>query len=706
MKQLIRNAKQIVILLLVISLVGCDEDTVILPQITSGFTYTIDEDTRTVTFINTSENANSYTWSFGDQAATTSTLNNPIFTYAIGVYTVVLTATNVAGASATFEDTIIFLDVEIPLITLIGDSTMNVTLGDLFTDPGATALDEVDGDLTANIVVGGDTVDTNVEGTYTITYDVSDTQGNTALQVERIVIVAAISCVAEAEGSLSASNLNLTFMSDPTASVINDGADFSWIDNPDFDNTENASCKVGQITKLGNNPWDNTQIDLDAKLDFNANTGLKIKVWSSVANSEVRIKLEEIGNPGNNIEQFLTTTVTSGWEELTFPFTAADSNKFDKIVMFFDLNANNTDTYYFDDLMLYGTGNGGGTSCTMDATQSLNASNFDLTFMSDPTASIINDGADFSWIDNPDFDNTENASCKVGQIIKLGNNPWDNTQIDLDAKLDFNANTGLKIKVWSGLADTQVRIKLEEIGNPGNNVEQELTTSLTSGWEELTFPFSTADSGKFNKIVIFFDLDENNTDTYYFDDLKLYGTGGGGGGGGGGTCPTPPAGEFIADGDFEVNGDCWVLFDNGGTTTISTSVSNGGGTNSGQIQTGQGANPGIKQERFGVGTILPNTTYVVSFDIKADAANPLADGAVFQAFTFSEPADGSGLPAAQHVLIAGDSNVAATWTPRSYTFTTAGNVDGGMSLLFELVCGGAATCGGIINIDNVSLTIQ
>ncbi|MFT4804596.1 MAG: PKD repeat protein, partial [Psychroserpens sp.] len=325
MKQLIRNAKQIVILLLVISLVGCDEDTVILPQITSGFTYTIDEDTRTVTFINTSENANSYTWSFGDQAATTSTLNNPIFTYAIGVYTVVLTATNVAGASATFEDTIIFLDVEIPLITLIGDSTMNVTLGDLFTDPGATALDEVDGDLTANIVVGGDTVDTNVEGTYTITYDVSDTQGNAALQVERIVIVAAISCVAEAEGSLSASNLNLTFMSDPTASVINDGADFSWIDNPDFDNTENASCKVGQITKLGNNPWDNTQIDLDAKLDFNANTGLKIKVWSSVANSEVRIKLEETGNPGNNIEQFLTTSLTSGWEELTFPFTAADS---------------------------------------------------------------------------------------------------------------------------------------------------------------------------------------------------------------------------------------------------------------------------------------------------------------------------------------------------------------------------------------------
>jgi hypothetical protein len=140
----------------------------------------------------------------------------------------------------------------------------------------------------------------------------------------------------------------MTFMSDQTANIIEDGGDFEWIDNPDSDNAVNASCKVGKITKLGNNPWDNNQIDLDAKLDFNANAGLKIKVWSALANTEVRIKLEEIGNPDNKTEQFLTTSVTSGWEELTFPFAAADSDKFNKIVIFFDLNAENTDTYYFE----------------------------------------------------------------------------------------------------------------------------------------------------------------------------------------------------------------------------------------------------------------------------------------------------------------------------------------------------------------------
>ena len=166
-----------------------------------------------------------------------------------------------------------------------------------------------------------------------------------------------------------------------------------------------------------------------------------------------------------------------------------------------------------------------------------------------------------SWVDNPDYDNTVNTSCKVGKVVKANNNPWDNNQYDLDAKLDFVANTGLKIKVWSARANTEVLLKLEEIGNAGNNVEKFLTTSVTSGWEELTFPFSAGDSGKFDRVVIFFDLNANNTDTYYFDDLKLYGNGSGGGGGGGGNVD----GDISSNGGFET-GDLegWTLYDNGG----------------------------------------------------------------------------------------------------------------------------------------------
>lgn len=78
---------------------------------------------------------------------------------------------------------------EQPVITLIGNSTINLTTGDSFTDPGATAADPEDGDITSDIVTSGDTVNANAAGTYVIAYDVQDSQGLAADQVLRTVIV-------------------------------------------------------------------------------------------------------------------------------------------------------------------------------------------------------------------------------------------------------------------------------------------------------------------------------------------------------------------------------------------------------------------------------------------------------------------------------------------------------------------------------------
>ena len=59
-------------------------------------------------------------------------------------------------------------------------------LGSIYTDAGATAVDNIDGDITANIVRYS-TVDVNTVGTYTVTYNVSDAAGNAATQVSRTV---------------------------------------------------------------------------------------------------------------------------------------------------------------------------------------------------------------------------------------------------------------------------------------------------------------------------------------------------------------------------------------------------------------------------------------------------------------------------------------------------------------------------------------
>jgi len=75
-----------------------------------------------------------------------------------------------------------------PVITLLGDAQIMLTVGDTYTDAGATANDSEDGNITANIVSHG-MVDTSTEGNYTITYDVTDSDGNSAPSVSRIVKV-------------------------------------------------------------------------------------------------------------------------------------------------------------------------------------------------------------------------------------------------------------------------------------------------------------------------------------------------------------------------------------------------------------------------------------------------------------------------------------------------------------------------------------
>jgi hypothetical protein len=76
-----------------------------------------------------------------------------------------------------------------PVITLLGNSAMDITINSTFTDPGATATDDHDGNISGDIIVGGDNVNTAALGTYRITYDVSDEFGNNAQQVVRTVNV-------------------------------------------------------------------------------------------------------------------------------------------------------------------------------------------------------------------------------------------------------------------------------------------------------------------------------------------------------------------------------------------------------------------------------------------------------------------------------------------------------------------------------------
>jgi hypothetical protein len=75
-----------------------------------------------------------------------------------------------------------------PVITLNGSAGVVCCNGSAYTDQGATATDDVDGDLTSQITVNN-TVNANANGTYTVTYNVTDKAGNAAEEVTRTVTV-------------------------------------------------------------------------------------------------------------------------------------------------------------------------------------------------------------------------------------------------------------------------------------------------------------------------------------------------------------------------------------------------------------------------------------------------------------------------------------------------------------------------------------
>ncbi|WP_296385131.1 immunoglobulin-like domain-containing protein [Winogradskyella sp.] len=110
---------------------------------------------------------------------------------AAGVYQVTYNVSDVAGNAATevVRTVTVTADTTAPVITLTGASTINFEQGDSYADQGATATDNIDGNLTSSIVVGGDTVNTNIVGSYVITYNVSDNAGNAAVEVTRTVNV-------------------------------------------------------------------------------------------------------------------------------------------------------------------------------------------------------------------------------------------------------------------------------------------------------------------------------------------------------------------------------------------------------------------------------------------------------------------------------------------------------------------------------------
>jgi hypothetical protein len=200
---------------------------------------------------------------------------------------------------------------------------------------------------------------------------------------------------------------------------------------------------------------------------------------------------------------------------------------YNKASIFFNFGTAGTGkTYYFDDL-----------NYTVDTTPvpvvvppvSAAVISFDETT---PPALIGFGGAEDSTV----VADPTNAANKVAKVVKAaGSQVWAGTTVsnlanNAIARIGFSAtDKTMTVRVWSPDAGIPVRLKVENAADGTKFVETDVTTTVASGWQTLTFNFANPAAGSpalnlatvYNKASIFFNFGTAGTGkTYYFDDLN------------------------------------------------------------------------------------------------------------------------------------------------------------------------------------------
>ncbi|MEM1119542.1 MAG: IPTL-CTERM sorting domain-containing protein [Bacteroidota bacterium] len=300
----------------------------------------------------------------------------------------------------------------------------------------------------------------------------------------------------------------------------------------------NTSDKVAQLTKTtGAAWWSGAYFDMENPIDFSIGTELKVKVYSPKAGINVRLKLEQVGDPSTFQELDATVNATNTWEELTYDFTGAtNAMMLQRVVIFFEFDdvnqpAGDGSVYYFDDISQ--TGNTGTTNCQMPAPPmtSPNTIVFPVDFQCEFIDYAFTEfgGAPTELADNPNSAGI-NTSDKVAQLTKTaGAQWWAGSFFDMENPIDFDLGTEIKVKVYSPKAGINVRLKLEQVGNGAVFQELDATVNAANTWEELTYNFTGAtNTMMLQRVVIFFEFDDVNQPVgdgsiYYFDDISQTG---------------------------------------------------------------------------------------------------------------------------------------------------------------------------------------
>lgn len=103
---------------------------------------------------------------------------------------IVYAVTDLSGNPAVVKRSVPGFDPQPPAIILEGGEDYRIRVGTVYTEPGYSASDNLDGDLTEAVCVEGE-ADWLMPGTYPITYTVADSGGNETVVTRNVTVEAA-----------------------------------------------------------------------------------------------------------------------------------------------------------------------------------------------------------------------------------------------------------------------------------------------------------------------------------------------------------------------------------------------------------------------------------------------------------------------------------------------------------------------------------
>jgi hypothetical protein len=207
-----------------------------------------------------------------------------------GNYSIIYSVTDASGNAATATRTVVVADTTAPVIVLNGDAAVSHALNSgSYIDAGAVAIDSIEGDLTGSIVTSG-SVNTDVVRDYFVTYEVSDSSGNTTTATRKVSVIAIVN-----ENNLVFSDSKNWQRMSVTSVVGDNHADNGTGINVDEEHAVVIKAKEAIVASIRNerdpNKWRDILIPSDTLFSINVSRAdlLNLKTYS-VNSAGVKIK--------------------------------------------------------------------------------------------------------------------------------------------------------------------------------------------------------------------------------------------------------------------------------------------------------------------------------------------------------------------------------------------------------------------------------